>query len=55
MGILSLLSRDKPSRLVGIAYNAIVKIESGDPPNSTIETLTKIAEALKLDIANLLK
>lgn len=49
------LSQDKLSKLAGVAYNTIVKIESGENPNPTIETLNKIAKALKVDIANLLK
>lgn len=49
------LSQDKLSKYAGVAYNTIVKIESGENPNPTIETLTKIAQALKVDIANLIK
>lgn len=49
------LSQDKLSKLAGVAYNTIVKIESGENPNPTIGTLNKIAKALKVDIANLLK
>lgn len=48
-------SQDKLSKYAGVAYNTIVKIESGENPNPTIETLTKIAQALKVDIANLIK
>lgn len=49
------LSQDKLSKLAGVAYNTIVKIESGENQNPTIETLTKIAKALKVDISDLLK
>lgn len=49
------LSQDKLSKLAGVAYNTIVKIESGENLNPTIETLTKIAEALNIDINELLK
>jgi len=49
------LSQDKLSKLAGVAYNTIVKIESGENPNPTIETLTKIARALNVDIADLIK
>jgi len=49
------LSQDKLSKLAGVAYNTVVKIESGENPNPTVETLNKIAKALKVDIANLLK
>ena len=49
------LSQDKLSKLAGVAYNTIVKIESGENPNPTIETLQKIAMALNISIENLLK
>ncbi|MCK4520841.1 helix-turn-helix transcriptional regulator [Candidatus Parcubacteria bacterium] len=49
------LSQDKLSKLAGVAYNTIVKIESGENSNPTIETLTKIAKALKVDISDLIK
>ncbi len=49
------LSQDKLSKLAGVAYNTIVKIESGENLNPTIETLMKIAEALKIDISDLVK
>jgi len=49
------LSQDKLSKLAGVAYNTIVKIESGENPNPTIETLQKIAKALNISIESLLK
>ncbi len=49
------LSQDKLSKLAGIAYNTVVKIESGENPNPTIETLTKIARALNTNISDLIK
>lgn len=49
------LSQDKLSKLAGVAYNTIVKIESGENPNPTIETLKKIAKALEIPIDALLK
>ena len=48
-------SQDKLSKLAGVAYNTIVKIESGENPNPTIETLQKVAKALNISIENLLK
>jgi len=48
-------SQDKLSKLAGVAYNTIVKIESGENPNPTIETLTKIAKALNIDISDIIK
>lgn len=49
------LSQDKLSKLAGVAYNTIVKIESGENPNPTIETLTKIAKALNVGIKDLIE
>ena len=49
------LSQDKLSKLAGVAYNTIVKIESGENPNPTIETLKKIAKALNAPIEELIK
>ena len=49
------LSQDKLSKLAGIAYNTIVKIESGENSNPTIETLRKIANALKVGVDDLIK
>jgi len=49
------LSQDKLSKLAGVAYNTIVKIESGENPNPTIETLQKIAKALGIRVDDLLK
>lgn len=48
-------SQDKLSKLAGLAYNTIVKIESGENPNPTIKTLQKIAKALDVSIDNLIK
>lgn len=48
-------SQDKLSKLAGVAYNTIVKIESGENLNPTIETLLKIAKALNVSIEELLK
>ncbi|PIR02711.1 MAG: hypothetical protein CO031_02080 [Candidatus Nealsonbacteria bacterium CG_4_9_14_0_2_um_filter_37_38] len=49
------LSQDKLSKLAEVAYNTVVKIESGENPNPTIDTLTKIAKALGVSVDNLLK
>ena len=40
------ISQDKLSKLADIAYNVIIKIESGATPNPTIETMAKIAKGL---------
>ena len=49
------LSQDKLSKLADVAYNTVVKIESGENHNPTIETLTKIAKALGISVGDLFK
>ena len=49
------LSQDKLSKLAGVAYNTIVKIESGENPNPTIETAQKIAKVLDVSLNKLTK
>ena len=48
------LSQDKLSKLASVAYNTIVKIESGENPNPTIDTLRKIAKALNIGVDDLI-
>lgn len=48
-------SLEKVARLADLSLNTIVKIESGVNQNPTIETLTKIARALEIDIDDLSK
>jgi transcriptional regulator with XRE-family HTH domain len=38
-----------------LALNTIVKIETGENPNPTVETLTKIAKALDISVGDLFK
>lgn len=49
------ISQDKLSKLADIAYNVIIKIESGVTPNPTIETMAKIAKGLGVSIDDLMK
>lgn len=49
------ISQDKLSKLAEVAYNTIVKIESGENQNPTIETAQKIAKALEVSVDELLK
>jgi transcriptional regulator with XRE-family HTH domain len=49
------LSQDKLSKLAGVAYNTVVKIESGENHNPTIDTLKKIADVLNVGIDDLMK
>ena len=49
------MSQDRLSKLADVAFHTIVKIESGDTPNPTIETVRKIADALGISIDDLMK
>ena len=48
-------SQDRLSKKAEVAYNTIVKIESGENPNPTIDTLERIAKALGVSIEKLFK
>lgn len=48
------LSQDKLARKAGVAYNTVVKIESGENKNPTIETLRSIANALDVSVDELI-
>lgn len=48
------LSLEKLARLADLSLNTIVKIENGVNHNPTIETLNKIAEALKVKVDDLI-
>lgn len=49
------ISQDRLSKLADLSLNTVVTVESGANPNPTIETLTKIAEALEVGVDDLLK
>jgi len=49
------ISQDKLSKMADIAYNVIIKIESGATLNPTIETVSKIAKGLDVSIDGLMK
>jgi len=49
------ISQDKLSKAADVAFHTIVKIESGDTPNPTIDTVKKIAAALGVSVDELLK
>ncbi len=49
------LSQDKLSKLAEVAYNTIVKIESGENKNPTLDTLKKIAKALEIRVDELIE
>jgi len=48
-------SQDRLSKEADLALNTIVKIETGENPNPTVETLEKIAKALGVTVADLFK
>ena len=49
------ISQDKLSKLADVAFHTVVKIESGNTPNPTIDTVRKIAVALGVNINELIK
>ena len=49
------ISQDRLSKLADVAFHTIVKIESGETPNPTIETVKKIADALGISLDDLMK
>jgi len=49
------LSQEKLARLANVSNNTMVNIESGKQTNPTIETVSKIAKALGVEIEELLK
>lgn len=49
------ISQDRLSKDADIALNTVVKIETGESPNPTVETLEKIAKALDVSMAELFK
>ena len=49
------ISQDRLSKLADISANTVAKLELDDSPNPTIETLQKIAKALKVKVDDLIK
>jgi transcriptional regulator with XRE-family HTH domain len=49
------ISQDRLSKDADLALNTIVKIETGENPNPTVETLEKIAKALGVTAGELFK
>jgi transcriptional regulator with XRE-family HTH domain len=49
------ISQDMLSKLANISFNTVTKIEAGNTPNPTIETVKKIAGALDVSIDSLMK
>jgi len=48
------VSQDKLSKLAGVTYNTVIKIESGVTLNPRVETLRLIAKALDVTVDSLL-
>jgi len=48
------VSQDRLSKMADVTYNTIIKIESGANKNPTIDTLAKIAKALKVGVDDLI-
>jgi len=48
------ISQDKLSKLAGVTYNTIIKIESGATKNPRVETLRLIAKGLGVTVDDLL-
>ncbi|MEM4326191.1 MAG: helix-turn-helix transcriptional regulator [Candidatus Pacearchaeota archaeon] len=49
------ISQDRLSKEADLALNTIVKIETGENPNPTLETLEKIAKALGVPVSDLFR
>ena len=49
------ISQDKLSKIADVTYTTIIKVESGATCNPRVETLKKIADALKVGIDDLVK
>jgi len=48
------LSQEKLARLAYVANNTIIKMESGENKNPTLETLQKVAKALNVSVDELI-
>jgi len=49
------ISQEKLARLANVSYNTIVKIESGESKNPTIQTMKGIAKSLDITLDELIK
>ncbi len=48
-------SQEKLARMADVANNTIIKIESGENKNPTLETLQKVSKALGVSIDDILR
>ena len=49
------LSQEKLARLADVANNTLIKMETGENKNPTLETLKKVAKALEVGVDDLIK
>ncbi len=48
------LSQEKLARLADVANNTLIKMESGENQNPTLDTLKKVAKALDVSVDDLI-
>jgi len=48
------LSQERLARLADVANNTLIKMETGENKNPTLETLKKVAKALEVSVADLI-
>jgi len=49
------LSQEKLARLADVANNTLIKMESGENQNPTLNSLKKVAKALDVSVDDLIK
>ncbi|TSC96280.1 MAG: helix-turn-helix domain-containing protein [Candidatus Berkelbacteria bacterium Licking1014_2] len=49
------LSQEKLARLADVANNTLIKMESGENQNPTLDTLKKVAKALDISVDDLIQ
>ncbi|MBI4991864.1 MAG: helix-turn-helix transcriptional regulator [Candidatus Harrisonbacteria bacterium] len=49
------LSQEKLARLADVANNTLIKMETGENKNPTLETLRRVAKALEVSVDDLIK
>ena len=49
------LSQEKLARLADVANNTLIKMESGENKNPTLNSLKKVAKALDVSVDDLIK
>ncbi len=49
------LSQEKLARLADVANNTLIKMESGENQNPTLNSLKKVAKAFGVSVDNLIK